>query len=181
MRKAVAYIAVSVDGYIADEKGGVDWLVRHPEASKGDYGYEAFYETVDTIVMGYATYRQLTDELFSDAWPYPGRTCYVYSRAEREPEEHVAFTNRPPRELVADLRSSPGKDIWIMGGAKVIESFMAEGLIDEVILFMIPLVLGGGIPLFPASVLRTDLSLISARTVGNVVELRYAPVRPATA
>ena len=75
MRKAVAYLAVSLDGYIADADGGVGWLGAFADEQE-DRGYEAFVQSVDTVVMGGRTYRQVAEELSPGAWPYEGLDCW---------------------------------------------------------------------------------------------------------
>ena len=78
MRKAAAYLAVSLDGFIADKDGSVGWLDDFADAQE-DGGYEAFVQTVDTVVMGGRTYRQVTQELSPGAWPYEGLDCRVWT------------------------------------------------------------------------------------------------------
>lgn len=79
MRKAVAYLAVSLDGYIADADGGVGWLGAFADEQE-DRGYEAFVQSVDTVVMGGRTYRQVAEELSPGAWPYEGLDCWVWTQ-----------------------------------------------------------------------------------------------------
>lgn len=84
MGKIILYLAMSVDGYIADEQGGVGWLGGDGSEPDAPGSYPAFYETVDTMVMGWTTYRQIVTELSPDSWPYEGRPCYVVTHRQEE-------------------------------------------------------------------------------------------------
>jgi dihydrofolate reductase len=143
LRKITLYIAESLDGYIARENGQIDWLT--PFEGRGeDYGYSEFIGTVDTVVMGRATYDQV--KTFGD-FPYKGKTCYVLSRALKGRDEHVEFIGGDVFAWVRRLKAQPGAGIWLVGGARAAEAFFRERLIDEYILSIVPVVLGAGIPL----------------------------------
>ena len=90
MRKVILYIAVSLDGFIADRQGGVDWLER---ASNGeeDSGYDEFIQKVDTVLMGYKTYHQVTTQLSPDQWPYQGLTTYVLTHRHLDVKKASIF------------------------------------------------------------------------------------------
>lgn len=89
--KIVLYLAMSVDGYIADEQGGVSWLEGDGSKPDTSGSYPAFYETVEAIVMGWTTYHQIVTALSPDIWPYEGRPCYVVTHRQRENRENVCF------------------------------------------------------------------------------------------
>ena len=108
MRKVILYIAMSLDGYIADSGGGVGWLSEYG-GSAGDDGYQEFAAEVDTVVMGMNTYRQITTELSPGEWPYGGMRCFVMTHSPAAaPQGEAVFTDQPPSELVRD---GPGADI----------------------------------------------------------------------
>ena len=140
--KVILYIATSKDGFIADVNGQLDWLPQTVEQTGGnDYGYQVFYDTVDTVAMGRKTYEQI---LTFGAWPYPGKKCYIFSSSPQE-------TTNPDIEFVsADiptfLKRNLGR-LWLVGGAGLVDSFLAEGKIDEYIITIFPVELGAGIPL----------------------------------
>ena len=166
------YIAQSLDGYIADEDGGVGWL----EGAGGgeDYGYDAFFRGVGALAMGAATYDQL---LSWGTWPYGDVPTWVFTHRQLETPDgaEVRFTGRPPSEVVAELDEAAGdKNVWLVGGADLIRQWVDERLLDELILFVVPLLLGGGIRLFGDTV-RTDVELTEAKAYGSgFVELRYS-------
>lgn len=170
MRKAVAYLAVSLDGFIADKDGGVGWLDDFADAQEGG-GYEAFVQGVDTVVMGGRTYRQVTQELSPDAWPYEGLDCRVWTH-DSGPLPHA---KRIEGNLAAWLhaeKQKPGRDIWLCGGAELIAAAAAAGEVDRWHLTVLPVLLGGGIRLFPEED-RQQLRLVSARQSGGIAELVY--------
>lgn len=89
-RVVVCYLAVSLDGMIADSGGGVGWMEGEEKSYRGDYGYSAFLDTVDTIVMGRKTYHQLVTELVPDKWVYEGRLTYVMTHHPMQEREGVS-------------------------------------------------------------------------------------------
>ena len=119
MRRTVLYMAVSLDGFIADENGGIDWLNKYD----GGEMYEEFLRTVDTVVMGRRTYNQIINELSPDKWVYEGLKSYVATKYPSGDKNGIEFTNDVFR-LLKELKKEDGKDIWISGGA-----FTAEKLI----------------------------------------------------
>jgi dihydrofolate reductase len=164
------YIAASVDGYIADPKGGVDWL--DPYAAE-DFGYATFFRGIRSVVMGRRSYEQV---LGFGAWPYAGKRCTVLTR--RPPPgkapEGVAFRKARPAALAAELRGASQGDVWIMGGAETIAGFLGAGCIDSLELFVIPVLLGDGVPLFPRRAATRPLTLRGTRAYpAGVVRMTY--------
>jgi dihydrofolate reductase len=144
MRKLILYSAASLDGYIAGPNHEIDWLF-----TAGDYGYASFYDSIDTTVSGYNTYK-LT--LTFDSFPYPDKKNFVFSSHHGHQEETpVNFITGDPAEFVKDLKSKPGKDIWLVGGGQINTLMLNARLIDELIISIHPLILGKGIPLFAGS------------------------------
>ncbi|MBX2842702.1 MAG: dihydrofolate reductase family protein [Flammeovirgaceae bacterium] len=173
MKPIILYIATSLDGYIARKDGGVDWL---PEGEKGmDYGYYAFYDSIDTVLMGNKTYQQLLG--FGVAYPYKGKEGFVFTRnKDFTNDENVSYIQEDVVEFTRKLRQGDGKGIWLIGGGEIIKIFLEEGLVDELIVFEMPILLGNGIPLFPESEKEIKLELVNSETYPDgVVELRYKP------
>lgn len=167
MRKVILFIASSLDGYIARTSGSVDWLFTDQ-----DYGYTDFLAGVDTILMGRRTYEQV---LSFGEYPYKDIQGYVFSKVRAgETDEHVTFISGDPAGFVEGLKSSTGKDIWLVGGAAVIQLFMVHDLIDEFMIFVHPIILGKGIPLFHAPVPTRTLSFQNCRAFDTgLVRLTY--------
>lgn len=172
MRKVIVYIAVSLDGYIADDAGGVDWLGGTDPDYQGDYGYADFAASVDTVVMGGRTYRQVTEELSPGQWVYEGMTTYVVTHRTLPDQETIRFVNGPAVPLVKRLRRQPGGDIWICGGADIVGQLLEADLIDEYRLSIMPLLLGSGLRLFPKGKPHA-LRLIASREENGVLLCTY--------
>jgi dihydrofolate reductase len=172
-RKIVLYIAMSLDGYIARSNGEVDWLSGHGEVSEVDNGYEEFYNTIDTVVMGRTTYEQVVNELSPDVWVYEGKKCYVFTKKEYAANEKVEFTSENITDFITNIKKGLGRDIWLVGGGKLIHEFVKKNLIDKYVITVIPTILGEGIPLFIKENPEIKLKLIETKNVDGMVELTY--------
>jgi dihydrofolate reductase len=171
-RKIIVYIAVSADGYIARPDGSVDWLDRpHPE---GSYGMNDFFASIDTILWGRKTYDMAVN--MPDAPSFGPRVKnYVFSHhPDEKPMAGYEFVKEPIPEFAKELRARPGKNIWMMGGAGLIGSFLDEGEIDEFSIHVIPVLIGEGIPLIAPRHRNVQLELLSAPVFSDgVVHLNY--------
>ncbi|HEY9102121.1 dihydrofolate reductase family protein [Chitinimonas sp.] len=175
MRKLVLFIASSLDGYIARPDGGVDWLFTDQ-----DYGYQAFYDSIDCILMGRRTYDQALS--FGD-YPYPGKCAYVFSsRPLAWTSPHVTAVAEPVGEFITRLKHAEGGRVWLVGGAALIKTCLEHDLIDELIVSIHPLILGAGIPLFPNTESSKRLTLSSVETFeSGLLQVRYERARKAPA
>ena len=164
------YIAQSVDGCIATVDGAVEWLDPFPVE---DFGFDAFMETVGTIIMGRVSYEQARG---FGRWPYAGkRTVVLSSRPLDDPPSGVERWRGSASALADELAVDTGGDVWVLGGARTIAGFLDLGRIDRLEIFVIPVLLGGGIPLFVASEPRA-LRLVGAEPLGHgTVKLEYRP------
>lgn len=172
MRKVILYVAMSLDGYLADQNGGVDWLLgENPEQISP--WYEEFYHSVDTILMGNRTFQQINTELSPEFWIYGDKQSYVFCHSPQEDLPNITFYQRSPSQLVHWLKHRKGKDIWLCGGKDLIAQMMADDLVDQLHISIIPTLLGSGMPLFPQSDQETTLKLLSQRTENGIVDLRY--------
>ncbi len=167
------YIATSVDGFIATEDGSVDWLeeFQSEPPDDGDGGYEAFFETVDALVMGARTYEQVRS--FGE-WPYGDRPTYVLTRRAHEPDvESVEFVNDDVASLGVRLEERYGR-IWLVGGGEIARAFLMARQVDALRLNVVPLLLGGGVRLFGENGVRERLETTDSTTRANgIVELQY--------
>ena len=169
MRKVVLYIATSLDGYIASPDGSVEWL---PTAGQ-DYGYAEFLASADSTLLGRATYEQVLD---SGSWPYSGLTNYVFSRQPpaQAPHASVQFVSDEPVAFVQALRQQPGRTIWLIGGSTLASPLLTAGLVDELMLLVVPRVLGSGIPLWRHQAQPQTLQLLRTQTwTDGTVLLHY--------
>ena len=169
MGKIAYYVAASMDGYIADADGGVDWL---PQGDANDYGYADFYAGVDALVMGRCTYDQV---LRFGEWPYAGKPTYVFTGNPPDDNPHgVEFVGIAPASFVQTVAAQYSGTVWLVGGGNLAEQFRCAGVIDEYLVFVIPVILGRGVPLFGGDAPPTALELIATRAFDDgVVMLHY--------
>lgn len=170
-RSVILYIAASVDGFIAGPDGDIGWL-SSVEKPGEDYGYGKFVDSVDTVILGRKTY----DKVLSFGIPYPhsDKQCYIITRSIRPPEKNITFYRDDLTTLVKQLKSTPGKNIFVDGGAEVVKLMQDADLIDEYIVSIIPLLLGNGIRLFIGSEQQNSLRLSSCRSFETgLVQMHY--------
>lgn len=173
MRKIVLFIAMSLDGYIADTNGGVDWLHGHGDDSENIDVYSEFVKNIDTILMGWKTYNQITTELSPTEWVYADFTTYVITHNKKNSTEQIRFTNVNPVDLLKKLKSKDGKDIWICGGANLVQQLMRNDIIDQYYISVIPTLLGSGIRLFENIDKEIKLKLLKTQAYNGIVDLIY--------
>lgn len=173
MKKVKLFIAASIDGYIARPDGSLDWLDRVPNPDKLDFGYYAFYDSVDTLLIGRKTYEEVLG--FGVDWPYPDSKTYIISKEEVEIKTENTFQLKGLlKEQIEMLRQEAGKDIWVVGGGVLISSILDLGLIDEMLITITPVILGEGIPLFPNKPKETQFELIKTEPFSTgFVNLTY--------
>ena len=172
-RNIILYIATSLDGYIARNNGEVDWLSGNGDDTNVDNRYEKFYNSIDTVVMGRTTYEQVVNELSPDTWVYEGKKCYVATRKKHESDKRAEFISDDIVEVIKNLKIQGGKDIWLIGGGKLIDQFIKQDLIDKYIVTIIPTILGDGIPLFLDGNPEIKLRLVETKVIDGMVELSY--------
>lgn len=173
MRRVVLFIAMSLDGYVADSNGGVDWLKGQGDDNENIDVYSQFVKDVDTVVMGWNTYYQVTTELSPKEWVYGDFTTYVITHNEIDSSEQIRFTSVNPAELLEKLKSENGKDIWICGGANLVQQLVRDDLIDKYYISVIPILLGSGIRLFEKVEREIKLKLLKTQTYNGITDLVY--------
>ena len=162
MRQLKLFIANSMDGKIARKDGSLDWL---PDPSSEDYGFDEFMAGIDAILMGYNTYEV---SISFGEWPYKNKDTFVFSRSPSKtciPE--ATLVSQDPVQFVKDLKTRPGKDIWLIGGGEINTLLHDAGLIDEYIIAYIPVILGEGIELFPGIKKQVNLKLTKHKVYSN--------------
>lgn len=165
----IVFIAASLDGFIATKDHRLDWLLE--VEGEGDNGISKFYNTIDTIIMGKNTYQWIVDH--ANSWPYQDKTCVVFSNTKTEKEGSVSFVNGDLSSLILKLEGQGSRRIWLMGGSRLIASFINENLVDELILTFAPVFLGDGIPLLEGLIEPQRLRFLTQARYGQFVTLHY--------
>ncbi len=170
-RKTILYIATSLDGYIAGPGDNLDFLSLGSLEGE-DYGYKAFEETVDTMIMGRRTYEWVMRQL--EKYPFSHLETYVLTSEHIPNSQHPIYYNGEISSLVANLKSKPGKHIFVNGGAKLITAMMHQNLIDEYIIFIFPILLGDGTRLFRSGRPEEHLKLVDTHAYQKgIVKVHY--------
>lgn len=158
--KIILYIATSLDGFIARKNGNIDWLTKY-DGSKEDYGYKALLKSVDAIIFGGKTYRQVEKDIKE---MYKEKELYVFSKKKYKSElKNIHFVNDDIKKVIKKIKLKSKKDIWLVGGAELANQFIKEDLIDEYIITVVPIILGDGIRLFQEKNFETNLKLMNAK------------------
>ena len=169
-RKVIVYIAMSLDGFIAQSDGDLAWLLKFNDSGE-DYGYNEFIKTVDTVIMGRKTYDKMVEMGYE--YPHGERQYIIWTHTESPPKQNVTFYSGDLKRLILDLKSKPGGNIYVDGGKSVSEC-MKHHLVDEYIISVIPILLGDGIPLFNAGRPEEQLVLKSNKSFETgLVQLHY--------
>ncbi|MBN1577185.1 MAG: dihydrofolate reductase [Chitinispirillaceae bacterium] len=169
------YISNTLDGFIARADGAIDWLTRIDEIDT-DYGYAAYYDSIDGLIMGSTTFELIRS---LGPWPYPGKPSFVFTRRDLQAESgNIYFVTGDPQQIVGSKELSRLKRLWLVGGSALIASCLKKNLVDEYILTVLPVLLGHGLRLFPSPVAEQWLSLVSCRTYDRgVLQLHYRKIK----
>lgn len=182
------YTATSVDGFIADADNSLDWLFQFDEGDESPY--PEFIKDVGALVMGATTYEWIqAHHLNAEAdrpqpWPYR-QPCWVFTHRQLAtiPDAELHFVSGDVAAVHAEISAAVGgQNVWLVGGGDLVGQFHDRGLLDEIILGVAPVSLGGGAPVLPRAIVDPPLELVSARTVaGTFAYLHYRIAgRPAT-
>jgi dihydrofolate reductase len=176
MLDIIYYVASSLDGYIATDDGGVDWLT--PFQSTGeDHGAGNLYSSVDALLLGSHTYEFA---LKLGHWPSPDKPSWVFTRRDlRLLHPSITLTSQSPAEVIELLRARTVRRAWLMGGGKLATSFRNAGLISHFIISVFPVILGSGIPLLaPTQSGKDSLRLVETKPFASgIVQLSYECAR----
>jgi dihydrofolate reductase len=172
MRRIRYQVACSLDGYIAGPNGEADWIIADPEID-----FAAIFAQFDTLLMGRRTYEAMPE----GGGGFGNMKVFVFSRTLRQEDcPGATLVSEGAKDLLDELRAQPGKDIWLFGGGELFRSLLELDCVDTVEPAVIPVLLGGGLPLLPAPAVQRRLSLTGHRIYkSGIARLEYA-VEPAT-
>lgn len=170
-RNVQLFIAVSLNGYIAGPGGDMSFL--DIVAAEGeDYGYAEFIKETDTVIIGGKTYDWVMTQVRE--FPHADKKTYIITRAAKPSTGNLEFYSGNLKELVIGLKRGSGKNIFVDGGAEIVNLLLAEGLIDEIYISIIPVLLGGGTRLFHDGIPYTKLEYIGSKLFDSgLVQIRY--------
>jgi dihydrofolate reductase len=162
-------VAMSLDGYIAGPNGESDWIVHDP-----DIDFNEIFHRFDTLLIGRKTYEAMA-KMGGAGGSWPGVKSYVISRTMNETDHPDVTIVRDPAPLVRELKEQRGKDIWLFGGGELFRSLLGAGVVDRVDAAIVPVLLGGGVPLLPSPAGRTTLRLTNRRVYekSGIVSLEF--------
>lgn len=168
-RKVIVSLGISLDGYIARPDGSVDFLFMPKDFDMGE-----FIATCDVNIMG----RKTLDVSLAMGGSFEGgdpTRNFIYSRSKpARVSGGLTYTRKKPADLVASIRKQKGKNIWLMGGGEIVRQFLKADLVDELMIGIVPILIGDGIPLFPKGFPERKFALIDAKTYSRgLVVLRY--------
>lgn len=172
MTKTILYIATSLDGFVAGKNDDISWLFSYNDV---DYGFDEFFSHIGAIIQGRRSY----EVEMQHGWETPHLVpTFVLSHnmPEKAPKRSdVVFTNEDIAEVLIKAKKLTGKHIWIEGGANVAQQFLRRELTDELVLSLVPVILGDGVRLFDKIQKQIDLSLIGVKRFDKgLVQLIYA-------
>lgn len=169
-KKLIVYIAASIDGFIAKPNDDLSFLSMVEKVGE-DYGYADFIATIDTVIVGRKTYDWVLQHA---TFPHADKQTFVITHTTRPEEGNIQFYNGDIVALIQQLKSSPGKHIFCDGGAAIVNLLLQHDLIDELIISVIPVLLGNGTRLFATDRPEQQYSLISSQSFDTgLVQLKY--------
>jgi dihydrofolate reductase len=169
MRRVRYSVAMSLDGYIAGPNGEADWIVMDPDIGSG---FADYWKQFDTLLIGRRTFAAMTKA--GGGGSMPGYQVFVISRTLNPRDYPKVTVVSDPQATVATLKQSEGKDIWLFGGGELFGSLLDLGLVDTIEVGVIPVLLGGGIPLLLPPAGRAALTLTSHRAFEKTGTLALA-------
>lgn len=172
MARILGYIAASLDGFIATSDDSLDWLFKYEGMDLGEHDYNLFLKRIRTVVMGRGTYDFIARQ--PAPWAYGEQRVLVVTSHPITSPMGALELRQDVDALISELRALDDGDVWMLGGGQLQMAFLERGALDEIEIYVIPELLGGGRPLFPAAGFETSPRLISARSMDRgCVRLHY--------
>lgn len=162
---------MALDGYIADENDQLSFLDPFHETELAKKSYQDLLDRTDVLFIGRKTYDVISNLVTE--WPYPNHQTYVFTSKPDADIKNITFTSKDIKELIGELEVKPGKDIWVVGGGKLVQSLIERDLIDEYHITIAPILLGRGVPLFHEVKNLINLKLIKSEYADQLTMLIY--------
>jgi len=170
-RKVILYIATSLDGYIATKNENLDFLSLVEQEGE-DYGYADFIKTVDTVIVGRKSYDKVLSMGFD--FPHADKKSYIITRTPKPPIGNIQFYTENLEALILKLKEKDGQNIFVDGGAEIVNLMMKDNLIDVFCVSIIPVLLGDGIRLFQDNRPELQLKFVRSETFkSGLVQIWY--------
>ena len=170
-RKIILNLAMSIDGYIAEENGNFDWIVGYGNSSldtTNKFDFNKFLDDIDIVVMGKECYNQGFHK------DYKNKFVYIATHEDLEEYDNIHFIKDDISSILLEEKKKCGKDIFLFGGGLVIDSFIKSNIIDEYIIGIIPIILGKGRPLFLHDNPKIELNLKNYSIDNGIAILIYS-------
>lgn len=172
MARILGYIAASLDGMIVSGDGSLDWLFKYDDMDAGEHDYRLFLQRIRTVVMGRGTYDFIANE--NSPWAYGDQRVIVVTSRPIDNPKGPLETRGNVDGLITELRALDDGDVWMLGGGQLQMAFMERGALDEIEIYIIPEIIGSGLPLFPLTGFKSSPTLISATAIDKgCVRLHY--------
>ena len=170
-RKLILYISCTLDGFIAKPNDNLDFLNLVQKEGE-DYGYNKFVDSVDAVIVGRKTYEWVVNQGYD--FPHTDKECYIITRKQKPQQGNLTFYNGNLKDLVHKLKSKAGKNIYCDGGSQIVNDLLKEKLFDELIISVIPIIVGNGIRLFNTGIPEQELEFVSSKGFDTgLVQLHY--------
>ena len=171
MNSAVLYIAITLDGFVAGPNDDISWLFRYNDV---DYGFNEFFSGIGAIIQGTRAYEIEVKNGWETPTPVPTFVLSHHLPESKPQRGHVVFTDEDISEVLKKAKQLTSKDVWIEGGANVAQQFLDRDLIDEIVLSIVPVILGDGIRLFGKTHKTIEFALGEVRQFDKgLVQLTY--------
>jgi dihydrofolate reductase len=166
MARIVGYIASSLDGYIADRDEGLKWLMERKDVELAEFDYNLFVKRIRTVVMGRTTYEWMARQ--GMAWPYTEQRSIVVTSRSIDTSFGGVELRSDVDALIGELRALDDGDVWMLGGGKLQMAFIERGALDEIEVYVMSTLLGGGYPLFPPTgFFKDSIELVEVNKLGT--------------
>lgn len=171
MNTTVLYIAVSLDGFVAGANDDISWLFRYNDV---DYGFDKFFSGIGAIIQGRRTYEVEVKNGWETPTPLPTFVLSHHPQECKPQRSNLVFTDEDISDVLKKAKRLTSKDVWIEGGANVAQQFLERDLIDEIVLSIVPVILGDGIRLFGKTHKSIEFALREVRQFDKgLVQLTY--------